>query len=83
MSSRNASNQSGIKHLIRLFPILAIIIYPLLQTYFLLFEHPTETNNETLSFFRLLFGISILLLAATSAKRFFDVFSNRSHHSNR
>ena len=65
------------KMLLRLLPILGLVIYPPLQTYFLLSEQHLDMDSEVLSFFRLLFGLSIIYWAAISAKRFFDVFANR------
>ena len=65
------------KRLVRLLPILGLVIYPPLQTYFLLSEQHLGMDSEVLSFFRLLFGLSIIDWAAISAKRFFDVFANR------
>ena len=65
------------KMLFRILPIFGLVIYPPLQTYFLLSEQHLDMDSEVLSFFRLLFGLSIIYWAAISAKRFFDVFANR------
>lgn len=77
MVSDAKSPKTGFKTLLRLAPILALVMYPPLQTYFLLSEQHIGMDNEILSFFRLLFGGSILYLATVSAKRFFDVFGNK------
>jgi len=71
------SPKRGFKMLLRLLPILGLVIYPPLQTYFLLSEQHLGMDSEVLSFFRLAFGLSIVYGAAISAKRFFDVFANR------
>ena len=77
MISDVKSPKNKIKAFLRLLPTFALVIYPPLQTYFLLSDGQIGMNNQVLSFFRLLFGISILYLSAISAKRFFDVFANK------
>ena len=77
MISDVKSLKNKVKVFLRLLPILALVIYPPLQTYFLLSDGQIGMDNQVLSFFRLLFGTSILYLSAISAKRFFDVFANK------
>ena len=77
MISDVKSPNNKVKVFLRLLPTFALVIYPPLQTYFLLSDGHIGMDNRVLSFFRLLFGISILYLSAISAKRFFDVFANK------
>ena len=77
MISDVKSPNNKVKVFLRLLPTFALVIYPPLQTYFLLYDGQIGMDNQVLSFFRLLFGISILYLSAISAKRFFDVFANK------
>ena len=77
MISDVKSPKNKVKAILRLLPIFALVIYPPLQTYFLLSDGHIGIDNQVLSFFRLLFGISILYLSAISAKRFFGVFANK------
>ena len=77
MSSDVKSPKNKVKVSLRLLPTFALVIYPPLQTYFLLSDGHIGMDNQVLSFFRLLFGISILYLSAISAKRLFDVFANK------
>ena len=77
MISDVKSPENKVKVILRLLPVFALVIYPPLQTYFLLSDRHIGIDNQVLSFFRLLFGISILYLSTISAKRFFDVFANK------
>ena len=57
--------------LLRLLPILGLVIYPPLQTYFLLSEQHLGMDSEVLSFFRLLFWVEHSLLGRDKCKTFF------------